>query len=50
MRLDRAWTARGTGSAYTVEADRVARSEVVLREAMDAAEEAAPLAPGDPGP
>ncbi|MEU6512402.1 hypothetical protein [Streptomyces sp. NPDC046942] len=48
--LHRAWAVRGSGYVRTVSANRMARFVLLLREAMDAAEEAAPLASDDPGP
>ncbi|MFH9087831.1 hypothetical protein [Streptomyces sp. NPDC017673] len=48
--LQRAWAVRGSGYAHTVPADRMARFKVLLKEAVDAAGKAAPLAPDDPGP
>jgi hypothetical protein len=48
--VHRAWAVRGRGYARAVPADRMAWFMVLLREAMDAAEKAAPLAADDPGP
>ncbi|WP_234317173.1 hypothetical protein [Streptomyces sp. NRRL WC-3744] len=48
--IHRAWVVRGSGYAYTVSADRMALFMSLLKEAMEAAEEAAQLASDDPGP
>ncbi|KJS54476.1 hypothetical protein VM98_18905 [Streptomyces rubellomurinus subsp. indigoferus] len=48
--LHRAWAVRGADYAHNVPAGRMARFMVQLNAAMDAAQQAAALAPEDPGP
>ncbi|WP_329586468.1 hypothetical protein OG500_35720 [Kitasatospora sp. NBC_01250] len=48
--LHRAWEARGDGSGQSVPANRMARFLVLAKAALETAQQAAPLAPEDPGP